>query len=63
MSPYNELKASLNCLYNSVINDRLLSTFEFSISKVVEALLSLLLVVRKDLKCSIANVFKKVSIF
>uniref|UniRef100_A0A158Q903 E3 ubiquitin-protein ligase n=1 Tax=Elaeophora elaphi TaxID=1147741 RepID=A0A158Q903_9BILA len=56
----SELEAALKCMHSSVVKDRLLSTFELSISGIVDALLLFLDFVQKDTDCEIAAVFRKV---
>lgn len=59
----SELEAALKCMHSSVVNDRLLSTFELSISGIVEALLAFLKFVQGDTDCEVAVIFRKVNIF
>ncbi|KAK6110532.1 HECT-domain (ubiquitin-transferase) family protein [Brugia pahangi] len=56
----SELEAALKCIHSSVINDRLLSTFELSISGMVGALLAFLKFVQRDTNCEIAIIFRRV---
>ncbi|KAL3982231.1 HECT-domain (ubiquitin-transferase) family protein [Acanthocheilonema viteae] len=56
----SELEAALKCIHSSVVNDRLLSTFELSISGIVDALLAFLKFLQGDTACEIAVIFRKV---
>lgn len=56
----DQLIASLKCIHESVVNERLLSTFELSISGLVGALLLLLDVVKENVDCEIAASFRKI---
>ncbi|MCP9265968.1 HECD1 [Dirofilaria immitis] len=56
----SELEAALKCMRSSVVNDRLLSAFELSISGIVDALLAFLKFVQKDTDCEIAVIFRTV---
>lgn len=49
-------------MHSSVVNDRLLSTFELSICGIVDALFMFLKFVQKDIDCEKAVIFRKVSI-
>uniref|UniRef100_A0A914ZV22 E3 ubiquitin-protein ligase n=10 Tax=Parascaris univalens TaxID=6257 RepID=A0A914ZV22_PARUN len=57
----DQLQVCLRCMHEAVTNERVLSTFELSISGLVSALLSLLEIVRdNDAHCDIAVAFRKV---
>ncbi|EFO28334.2 hypothetical protein LOAG_00153 [Loa loa] len=56
----SELEAALKCMHSSVVNDRLLSTFELSISGIVDALLAFLKVIQRDTDGEIAIIFRRV---
>ncbi|CAG9534153.1 unnamed protein product [Cercopithifilaria johnstoni] len=56
----SELEMALKCIHSSVINDRLLSTFELSISGIVNALLAFLKFVQRNTDCEIAVIFRRV---
>lgn len=58
----SELEAALKCMHSSVINDRLLSTFELSISGIVDALLAYLKFIQRDTDCGMAVIFRRVNI-
>uniref|UniRef100_A0A915PQB4 E3 ubiquitin-protein ligase n=1 Tax=Setaria digitata TaxID=48799 RepID=A0A915PQB4_9BILA len=55
-----ELEIALKCMHSSVVNDRLLSTFELSISGIVDALLAFLHSIQKDTDCEMAVIFRRV---
>uniref|UniRef100_A0A0M3I707 E3 ubiquitin-protein ligase n=1 Tax=Ascaris lumbricoides TaxID=6252 RepID=A0A0M3I707_ASCLU len=57
----DQLQVCLRCMHEAVTNERVLSTFELSISGLVSALLSLLEIVRdNDAHCDVAVAFRKV---
>ncbi|MFH4979391.1 hypothetical protein AB6A40_006100 [Gnathostoma spinigerum] len=55
-----EFSSCLNCIHLSIINERLLSTFELSISGLVGALLSLLQIVCSNPDSDVAKSFRQV---
>lgn len=59
----SELEAALKCVHSSVVNDRMLSTFELSISGIIDALLEFVKFLQKDINGEIAVIFRKVGMF
>ncbi|KHN87505.1 E3 ubiquitin-protein ligase HECTD1 [Toxocara canis] len=55
-----QLESYLRCMHEAVTNERVLSTFELSISGLVSALLYLLNIVRDNAHCDVAVAFRKV---
>ncbi|VDN05396.1 unnamed protein product [Thelazia callipaeda] len=55
-----ELEKALKCMHASVVKDRLLSTFELSISGIVDALLAFLKIIEKCSNQNLLIIFRKV---